>query len=109
MRERLEQILARYGQTVELITQDGRKLSVKAFLQPILRQREDLPVAVTPLGAVSDARWLYIGSSGLPLSPGDQIDFDGLHLMVQESRIVYWMDKALYCWAVLRPRKETAG
>ena len=54
--------MARYGQSVILTRREtGASLAVRAFVQPVRRQREDLPVAATPLGAVSRQRWLYIG------------------------------------------------
>lgn len=107
MRARLERILARYGQEILLTARDGEAL-VRAFLQPVLKQREGWPAAATPLGAVSRQRWLYIGSGGTPLSPGDRAVCGSLHLIVQEARLVPWKDEPLYCWALLRPGKEAA-
>lgn len=109
MRARLEGILAQYGQEVLLTPREGgEEAPVRAFLQPILKRREDLPAAATPLGAVSQQRWLYIGSGGRPLAPGDRAVWGGLRLTVQEARIVPWKDEPLYCWALLRPGKEAA-
>lgn len=109
MRAEFERVLARYGQRVLLTGKDGGERTVRAFLQPVLKRREKLPVTATPLGAVSDARWLYIGSGRQPVAPGDRVDCGGLRLTVQEARAVCWEDTPCYHWAILRPRKEAAA
>ena len=108
MRAQFERVLARYGQRVLLTRADGGERAVRAFVQPVLKRREDLPVTATPLGAVSGGRWLYIGSGRQPVAPGDQVDCGGLRLVVQEARAVCWEDKPCYYWAMLRFRKEAA-
>lgn len=102
-----ERIIARHGQTVVLTRKsDGSVLEAKAFLQPVLKEREDLPLAVTPLGGVSDQRWMYLGGASTPLEAGDRLASEGLKLVVQESQVVYWDEDALYCRAILRREKE---
>lgn len=109
MRARLERMMETYGQSVILSRRDtGETATVRAFLQPILRRQEDLPVTATPLGAVSGQRWLYIGQSGQELRPGDRVACGKLRLVVQETRAVWWKDEILYCWALLRREKEAA-
>ncbi|MDE7260464.1 MAG: hypothetical protein K2N78_00120 [Oscillospiraceae bacterium] len=108
MRARLERIMERYGQTVTLIPRGGEALETRAFLQLILRERTDPPVAVTPLGPVSEQRWLYIGRAGVNVSVGDRMSFGEVRLVVQEARPVYWQDETLYQRAVLRLEKEAA-
>lgn len=108
MKARLDGILARYGQDVVLTDRDsGEARDVRAFVQPILKKREDPGVQATPLGAVSRERWLYIGSGAAPLRPGDGVACGGMRLRVQESRAVPWGGGTLYYWALLRPGKET--
>jgi len=110
MRTRLEGILSAYGQTVTLIPRDGgEERSFSAFLQPVLKNREDLPVAATPLGAVNEQRWLYVGPAGQEIRPGDGIRFDRLRLAVQETETVYFQNAPLYTRAMLRQEKERAA
>lgn len=109
MRAQLEGVMERYGQHVTLKRREsGAPLSLRAFLQPVLKQREPLPVSVTPLGAVSRERWLYIGPARHPLIPGDRVELGEMGLVVQESRTVFWQGGMLYCWAMLRREKEAA-
>ena len=99
----------RYGQAVTLFPRcGGEALEIRAFLQPLLKEREDLPVAVTPLGPVSEQRWLYIGRSGVKILAGDQMTCGEMRLVVQEVRAVYWLDEVLYRRAILRWKKEDA-
>ena len=108
MRSRFEALVRQFGQDVTLEGRDGQLRQTRAFVQPALRQRETIPASLTPLGAVSRDRWLYLGPAGEALSPGDRVSLDGLALTVQECRQVPWKNEVLYLWAVLHPRKEAA-
>lgn len=109
MRDCLERIIAHYGQTVTLIPRDGGDpLEIQAFVQPVLREQTEPPVAVTPLGPVSEQRWLYIGRAGVEIRTGDRIVLGEVRLAVQEARPVYWQDGVLYRRATLRREKEAA-
>ena len=110
MRAALEKVMRTYGQAITLISREsGKETRFAAFLQPVLKEREDLPAAATPLGAVSRQRWLYIGPAAREVLPGDRIHFDGIRLAVQETETVYLRSEALYKRAVLRQEKEAAG
>ena len=63
---------------------------------------------MTPLGAVNEQRWLYIGPAGLKLDVGDRMRCGGMRLIVQEAMTVRFREEALYCRAVLRQEKEAA-
>jgi len=109
MKARLEQAIERYGQTVTLVPGDGGEMQeVRAFLQPILKQQVEPPVAVTPLGPVCEHRWLYIGKAGVEVRVGDRMSCGEARLVVQEVRPVYWQDDVLYRRAILRREKEAA-
>lgn len=109
MRARLERIMDRYGQAVTLFPRcGGEALEIRAFLQPLLKERDEPPVAVTPLGPVSAQRWLCIGPPGVEVLPGDRMTCGELELTVQEVRTVCWRDEALYRRSILRRKKEEA-
>ena len=56
MRARLERIMARYGQSVILTRREtGASMAVRAFVQPVRRQREDLPVTA-PRGVAATGK-----------------------------------------------------
>ena len=110
MRARLEGILARYGQDAVLTDREtGGERRVRAFVQPVLKKREDLPAQATALGAVSRERWLYIGGGSQSLRAGDGVACGGLRLVVQEARPGRWGDEVLYYWAVLRQERRNAA
>lgn len=109
MRARLESMMARYGQRVTLTERrTGAAREVRAFVQPVRRQREELPAAVTALGAVSSQRWLYLGPPDRAPAPGDRVELEALRLVVQEVQAVWWQEAPLYCRAILRREKEAA-
>ena len=66
------------------------------------------PIAVTPLGAVSVRRWLYVGPAGREIQPGDRVRFNALGLVVQEAEAICFRSEVLYRRAVLRQEKERA-
>lgn len=102
-----ETILARHGQQVVLTRRgSSESTTLYAFLQPILKQRQQPPAAVTPLGAVSEQRWLYLGSARTAIAPGDHIQTEALRLTVQEVQGIYMDREFLYYWALLRPERE---
>ena len=106
MNRQLHSILSRNGQALTLTKITGETTVVHAFLQPIRKKQEDSPITVTPLGTVSQQRWLYIGGSEHKISPGDRIDCHGLALRVQEVQAVYLGSNILYYRALLHPAKE---
>lgn len=101
--------MARYGQSVTLTERrTGTAREIRAFVQPVRRQREGLPAAVTALGAVSSQRWLYIGPPDQAPALGDRVELEALRLAVQEVQTIWWQDAPLYCRAILRREKEAA-
>lgn len=101
--------MRRYGQEVILIPRGpGDVRVVRAFLQPVRKIREELPVTPTPLGGVNRQRWLYIGPPEARIAPGDRVRMDETYLTVQEAVTVRWGDFGLYRRAVLRQEKEAA-
>ena len=74
-----DRLLARFGQSVTLTPGDpGPSLALRAFLQPILKRREALPVTPSPLGAVSQKRWLYLGAGDQALDTLHRVMLEGL-------------------------------
>lgn len=107
MRAQLEAIMSEHGEDLVLVRREsGEEIPVRAFLQPLLKERKDLPVTATPLGAVNDQRWLYIGPAAVKLEPGDWIQFRGERYTVQEAIAVCFCRQELYDRAILRRKKK---
>lgn len=98
-----------HGQEISVVRREsGEEAAVRGFLQPLLKEREDPPATVTPLGVVNEQRWLYIGPAGLKLDAGDRMRCGDVRLIVQEAMTVRFREEALYCRAILRQEKEAA-
>lgn len=109
MRAHLNGLTRRYGQELLLIPRAPLEVrTLRAFLQPIRKNREELPVTATPLGAVNEQRWLYIGPADEPLFPGDRIRLKETYLTVQETQTVHFARETLFRRAILRQEKEAA-
>lgn len=109
MKDRLAGLMRRFGQELIIIPAGpGEVRTARAFLQPVRKTRQDLPVTASPLGAVCDQRWLCLGPAGMELDPGDRVRSGELRLIVQEALTVRWGQDALYRRAVLRREKEAA-
>lgn len=109
MRAQLDAILREHGEDLTLIRREsGEEAAVRAFVQPLLKENKDLPVTATPLGAVSDQRWLYVGPVLPELEPGDLIHQGSSRFVVQEAMTICFRRSALYGRAILRREKESA-
>ena len=109
MKEKLEEIMRTHGQEITLVRrEDGEEASVLAFLQPLLKERAEPPVTVTPLGVVNDQRWLYIGPVAQAFEPGDEVRFNGEYFVAQEAMSICFRRESLYFRAVLRRKMEAA-
>ena len=106
MRAQLEAIMQEDGQDLLLKRREnGEEIPIRAFLQPFLKKNEDLPATATPLGAVSDQRWLYIGPVLPELEPGDRITCGNERYVAQEAMTICFRRQALYGRAILRKEK----
>ena len=109
MKHYVDDMILRYGQQMRLLRRgNDEELEVTAFVQPQLKKQLHAPVSVTPLGAVSTQRWIYIGPGEVELHPGDSLGLDTTVWEVQETHPVCCGKEILYRWALLRPGKETA-
>ena len=109
MRTYVDAMIRQYGQELTLRhRENGEETALKAFVQPYLKKQLHPPVAVTPLGAVSEQRWTYIGPGEAELRPGDSLRMGTMVWSIQETRPVCCGKEILYRWALLRPEKEMA-
>lgn len=106
MRRRIGRLLERYGQTA-VLRRSGGDTAVRAFLQPLCRQEERFPSAMTPSGALDERVWLYLGVTAV--EPGDRLVWNGETYRVRSSRERHLGDTALYWQAFLVRTKERTG
>ena len=105
----VDSILRQHGQQLTLLRRnDSKETDLRAFIQPHLKKQLHPPVTATPLGAVSEQRWTYIGPGNIDLSPGDRLRQNEAVWTVQETHTVCCSDEILYRWALLQPTKEAA-
>ena len=72
MKQALSEAFVRYGMSVA-VTHGEKKTQTKAFLQPVKRENGEEPFSVTPLGAVSDECWRYLGPAEVEIAMGDLV------------------------------------
>ena len=98
-------VLKRYGQET-LVRTDTGDLPVKAFLQPITKEHEQVMDSVTALGWIDGRLWLYLGRT--VLSSGDQVIWNDRTFRVRSCRPYYIGRELTHYWAVLEQAKEAA-
>jgi len=103
MKKQLQEILRRFGQQV-ILRPDRDALTVRAFLQPVIRRDEQMPETMMELGSIDGRLWLYLGTE--EAADGDILDWNGLEFRVRSSRPWYVGDELLYWWASLERAKE---
>lgn len=101
MRGMLERILNRYGQETAVNGQWTR-----AFVQPEREQDKAAPFAVTPIGAVDDRDWVYLGQRAV--APGDRVETEEGAFTVRSARPARLGGEVVYWWAALRAEREAA-
>ena len=107
MKAHVDSIIRQHGQHLILQRKSGGgTVEIQAFVQPYLKKRLHPPVTATPLGAVNEQQWTYIGNGDIDICPGDKIQQDTMVWKVQEARKVCCGDEILYRWAMLQPAKE---
>lgn len=105
-----QRLLDQYGQTVA-IHPEGETLDipVRAFLQPVLHQRENrVQTAPSVLGWREKRLYLYLGPAGMPLDQlGDgYLESRGKRFRVQAAEAVPVGDRISHWWALLVPGEE---
>lgn len=96
---------AQYGQQVS-VQRKGKEIKTRAFFQPIEEKSRPSLYTVTPLGAVDDRLWLYLGLA--ELEAGDTVAWDGKTFAVRDSRPYYVGEELSHWWAVLKLEREAA-
>ena len=105
MTDWMEEVLARYGQSVTLEGAAGGE-TVRAFLQPVTERSEEVPDTVTPIGWVDGRLWLYLGRTAV--EEGDILLWNGGRFRVRSSRPYYVGETQVYWWASLEQAREAA-
>lgn len=106
MTERLDGILARYGQEIEIFREGDVPREAKAFFQPITDKGKASPYDVTSLGTVDDRLWRCI--TRVELSDGDLVSCRGALYRVRTSAAVYVGRELSHWWGILSQEREAA-
>ena len=105
MRRDVEKIMEEYGQSVTL-RRGAEERTVRAFLQPVVRQTERVPEEMCSLGAPDSRLWVYLGQE--EVCSGEQILWGQKCFRVRSSRDFPVGDEVLYRWASLEQEREAA-
>lgn len=108
MRELVEQAFARYAMEVTVEHRGGKKCA-RAFVQSVRREGGDEPFAVTPVGAVEQRVWRYLGAAETPVEMGDRVCREDQRFIVRNAMPVYAGGEIVYYWAMLHPEEETCA
>lgn len=105
MTEKINHAFSRYGALCE-IERGGKKIAVRAFVQPITRETWDEPFSVGVLGAVDERIWRYLGAAETPVYEGDAVHFGGEIYRVRRAAAVTAGNEVTHHWAVLTKEVE---
>jgi len=104
--ERLDGILARYGQDIEILREGDEPRKAKAFIQAVTDQGKASPYDVTSLGTVDDRLWRCI--TRVELADGDLVSCRDRLYRVQTSAAVYLGRELSHWWGILAQEREAA-
>ncbi len=106
MTERLDDILSRYGQEIEILREGDEPRKAKAFFQAITDQGKASPYGVTSLGTVDDRLWKCITRT--ELADGDLVSCRGRLFRVRNCAAVYLGRELSHWWGILAQEREAA-
>ena len=107
MKRALSEAFARYGMSVSVL-HGGEMAETKAFLQLVKRENGEEPFSVTPLGAVSDECWRYLGPAEVEIAMGDLVQSGAREYVARAAAPFYASEEIVYYWAMLHPKEEEA-
>ena len=99
MREMVENILSRYGLTVE-VTHGGQIRQVKAFFQPVLSS--STRQIATPLGMAPMGKYRYMGPGDQEIAVDDEITVGQTAFLVVRAEEIRNEKGIVYRWAVCK-------
>lgn len=105
MTDWVRQVLDRYGQVVSL-RHEGTETAIRAFLQPVTEQGEQVPDTATALGWMDGRQWQYLGQE--PLETGDTLTWKDMTFRVCSCRPYYIGEALSHYWAALEKEREAA-
>lgn len=95
----------RYGAEI-CVEHAGETVQTRGFVQPLMRQTNEAPFSMEPLGAVDERCWRYLGRACV--EEGDTVTFLGVRYTVRRAAAVPVGDEIAYYEAVLHIEEETA-
>lgn len=107
MKETLDEAFARYGLLTE-VKHGEKTVETRAFVQPLTRETGEEPFSATPLGAVDEHCWRYLGPAAVEIAMGDAVSCRAETYRVRDAAPFFIGDETLYYWAVLAKEEETA-
>lgn len=107
----LQVLMERYGQGVTLCYESGEQLSLRAFLQPILKKADNRwQVEASPLGMDNQDTYLYLGPADTSLEELGEgyLLWRDLPFEVTQVQPIYVGEQISHWWATLRQRGGVA-
>ena len=96
----LDKILLRYGQCLQLQTEQGQQ-TIRAFLQPVTGRGENMVrVGNTPVGREAEGQFVLIASVEPRLRQGDLLTGPEGSYILRRCEIVEGIGGPAYCWGM---------
>lgn len=100
----VRQMLARYGQAVEVWKSEKEAVAVRALIQALGRRSQGDPEVWTPIGSYDPSYSYYIGPAGCRVDKMNRplVTVGGKRYRAVRAEAVIEGNRVLYVWAVLK-------
>lgn len=99
-------LINKFGKTVTVVLSDNKKISTKAFIQPLrYKDQSYLGGTCVDMGYLNSKSFLYIGDKNtrLDLFPFDtKLETNDECYVIKRAQAVFLGESVLYVWAVLQ-------
>lgn len=102
----LGRLFERHGRLVSLKDGPGRPVAYHAIIQPLrYKNKMYLQGAYSDVGYVDPGFYLYLGPGEIALDEGSRdavLTVGKRSFVIDRAERVFYRDRSLYCWAILR-------
>lgn len=104
MRDLVQQAMARYGQEVILVQDEG-EVRLRAFFQPSRsKARQNMEQVRSPLGVVPNGQYVYIGPAEPQVKTGDTLRVGEAEYLVRRAEAIRDDQGILYLWGLCQEK-----
>ena len=100
MRTRIENIMARYGTDMTIVS-NKKENSVRGFFRAVnSKSWQSMESEATMLGEITRGQYVYLGPADVAVKEGDSLKVGGRSYLFRRVEPYYYRNEAVYQWGL---------